>query len=48
MTTHLKHPANCVENPAVRVELFLAFLLDEENDLYRDKVVVRVVAMWYN
>jgi hypothetical protein len=39
MTAHLKHPADCIEDPSVRVDLLLVLLLDDENDLHRDEVV---------
>ena len=47
LTTHLKHAANGIEQPSVRVDLFLVLSLDDQNDLDRNEVV-GVLALWYH
>ena len=43
-TTHLEHPADSIEEPAVGVDLLLVLRFDHEDDLYGHEVV-RVIRL---
>lgn len=43
--TCVEHSSDCIEEPAMRVDLLLIFRLDDQDNLNRDQVE-RIVAVW--